>query len=951
MPERVVMVEPGGRGGVAQNTWCLCHALAREGVDVVLLTAEDYEWTDRPPVAEVHRVFRGRRTRPVTLWRTARALVARGFRTWHLQSASHPGHLALLIPVLRLAGVRHVFVTAHNAVPHNSGRRGRWIARALLRQADMLFAHGPTMSAEVARLAGRPRERVVDIPLGNFEELPLPSSSDRTRDEILFFGYIHPAKGLDVLIRAAGILRRRGVRVPLRIAGRAEEPWGPYRELLNQEGLDDARVDLGYVEADRVAALFDRAAVLVLPYRAGSQSGVPQLAARYGTPVVATRVGGMEDHLIHEECALLVPAEDPERLADALRARADRPRTGRATRSRSARSLSRAVQRGRDRAQDPAGVSPRNRLARGADPRRHPRHGRRSASARSDPSLRVGDRPRAERIGAHRRLSRFHPRPGLSRRSHRTARGRRSIHRRHPRAGPASRRRAASSVRLIDNPSGIVPTGMNAALDLARGEIVVRVDGHTCIAPDYVSEAVDVLRRTGAAGVGGPMRAEGNDAARAGGGRRHLVPLRGRELDLPLCREGRHRGHGVHGCLLGKDLAGSSGATTRNWSETRTTNSTRVSAPPEEPSCCRPDFDPRYMCRGSWRALWRQYTQYGSWKVRSLRKTPAGFRPRHLVPALFCAGLVIGPAAGYSVAVSAPALPRRRCSLRVPCRIGGASRPTPRGPPRRASSGSAGVPRPPPGLRHGHPSWARALPRRSSRRRCARVSYGGPHDDALLGPMLASTLALIVLAPVFALVAISVKLRQSGPILFRQERMGRDMKPFTLYKFRTMVVEAAHMGPSVTGPDDVRVTAWGRILRRFKLDELPQLVNVLRGDMSLVGSRPEVSAYARLFPEKLLQHPHPAAGARGSRHASLLRTRPRSSRRARIPSASTWKSSSRTSSRSARPTRSGGPSGRTSASSRQPSPSSSSEMSWFWGSGGSFVVSFDMWSASADSIS
>ncbi len=116
--------------------------------------------------------------------------------------------------------------------------------------------------------------------------------------------------------------------------------------------------------------------------------------------------------------------------------------------------------------------------------------------------------------------------------------------------------------------------------------------------------------------------------------------------------------------------------------------------------------------------------------------------------------------------------------------------------------------------------------------------------------MLASTLALIVLAPVFALVAISVKLKQSGPILFRQERMGRDMKPFTLYKFRTMVIGAARMGPSVTGPDDARVTAWGRLLRRFKLDELPQLVNVLRGDMSLVGSRPEVSAYARLFPEK-----------------------------------------------------------------------------------------------------
>lgn len=115
--------------------------------------------------------------------------------------------------------------------------------------------------------------------------------------------------------------------------------------------------------------------------------------------------------------------------------------------------------------------------------------------------------------------------------------------------------------------------------------------------------------------------------------------------------------------------------------------------------------------------------------------------------------------------------------------------------------------------------------------------------------LFVSIIALLVLAPVFALVAISVRLKQPGPILFRQERMGRDMKPFTLYKFRTMVVEAVHMGPSVTGPDDARVTAWGRFLRRSKLDELPQFFNVLRGDMSLVGSRPEVSAYALLFRE------------------------------------------------------------------------------------------------------
>ncbi len=645
MPERVVMVEPGGRGGVAQNTWCLCRALTRAGAEVVLLTAEDYEWTDRPPVAEVHRVFRGHRTRPVSLWRAVHSLVARGFRTWHLQSASHPGHLALLIPVLRLAGVRDVFVTAHNAVPHNSGRRGRWIARALLRQADMLFAHGPTMSAEVARVAGRSPERVVDVPLGNFEELPLPPSSDSVRDEILFFGYINPAKGLDTLIRAAGILRRRGVRFPLHIAGRAEKSWAPYQELLEQEGLDDARVDLGYVESDRVAALFGRAAVLVLPYRAGSQSGVPQLAARYKTPVVATRVGGMEDHLIDGECALLVPAEDPEKLADAL----ERVLTDRELAARLGRGLS-------DHYHARSSV---NEIVRRTLPVYRRETSWRDAQIRDgiramavDPEARgvrhpfvsviVPARNESAHIGAC--LDSIIAQDYPSDRIELLVADGRSTDDTRERV----RRRTGGpiSVRLVDNPAGIVPTGMNAALEVARGEIVVRVDGHTCIAPDYVSEAVDVLRRTGAAGVGGPMRAEGlSSLGRAvaaatsspfgvGNSTFHYAEREGTADTVYM---------GVYWARTLRALGGYDEELVRNQDDElnariRAAGGTLVLSP-RLLSC--------YVCRGSWRALWKQYTQYGSWKVRSLRKTPAGFRPRHLVPALFCAGLVIGPAAGF----------------------------------------------------------------------------------------------------------------------------------------------------------------------------------------------------------------------------------------------------------------------------------------------------------------
>jgi lipopolysaccharide/colanic/teichoic acid biosynthesis glycosyltransferase len=105
--------------------------------------------------------------------------------------------------------------------------------------------------------------------------------------------------------------------------------------------------------------------------------------------------------------------------------------------------------------------------------------------------------------------------------------------------------------------------------------------------------------------------------------------------------------------------------------------------------------------------------------------------------------------------------------------------------------------------------------------------------------------ALVLLAPLLALVAVAVRLSSRGPVLFRQQRVGRGGEPFTLLKFRTMVSGAA--GPNVGGVDDPRVTGVGAFLRRCFLDEAPQLVNVLRGDMSLVGPRPETPEYAALL--------------------------------------------------------------------------------------------------------
>jgi lipopolysaccharide/colanic/teichoic acid biosynthesis glycosyltransferase len=104
---------------------------------------------------------------------------------------------------------------------------------------------------------------------------------------------------------------------------------------------------------------------------------------------------------------------------------------------------------------------------------------------------------------------------------------------------------------------------------------------------------------------------------------------------------------------------------------------------------------------------------------------------------------------------------------------------------------------------------------------------------------------LLVLSPVLAGVAALIKLTDPGPVFFRQTRAGLGFRPFQIIKFRSMRWGAA--GPSVTAGTDPRITRVGRVLRKTKLDELPQLLNVLRGEMSLVGPRPEVPKYVELF--------------------------------------------------------------------------------------------------------
>lgn len=118
--------------------------------------------------------------------------------------------------------------------------------------------------------------------------------------------------------------------------------------------------------------------------------------------------------------------------------------------------------------------------------------------------------------------------------------------------------------------------------------------------------------------------------------------------------------------------------------------------------------------------------------------------------------------------------------------------------------------------------------------------------------LLVSLVVILVLSPLLLLLAILVKLESKGPVLYLQERIGKDMKPFLICKFRTMVTGADRKGLLTVGGRDPRITRVGYYLRKYKLDELPQLFNVVRGEMSLVGPRPEVRKYVELYtPEQL----------------------------------------------------------------------------------------------------
>ena len=119
-----------------------------------------------------------------------------------------------------------------------------------------------------------------------------------------------------------------------------------------------------------------------------------------------------------------------------------------------------------------------------------------------------------------------------------------------------------------------------------------------------------------------------------------------------------------------------------------------------------------------------------------------------------------------------------------------------------------------------------------------------------------SSIALLILSPFILYIILKIKASSPGPIFYRQERVGLQGKKFNILKFRSMFVDAEKTGPQLSHENDNRVTHWGKIMRKYRLDEIPQFINVLRGEMSLVGPRPERQYYIDLIMQEAPHYKH-----------------------------------------------------------------------------------------------
>lgn len=228
--------------------------------------------------------------------------------------------LTVIARRLRRRGVR-VILLCHNLADHDASWLRQRLSNAMLRHADAYVVHSEAMSDELrAMMPGKPVMARI-LPIYDHYPMAIDVPPKRGRLELLFFGFIRPYKGLDDLLAALGRLQDQ--QVHLTVVG---EPWGSERRLthsVRDAGSPNVELVLNYVPSIEVAKYFARADLAVLPYRGATGSGVAALASHYRVPMLATRVNGLAESVIDGKTGYLVPAGDPDALADVIR-RVDR---------------------------------------------------------------------------------------------------------------------------------------------------------------------------------------------------------------------------------------------------------------------------------------------------------------------------------------------------------------------------------------------------------------------------------------------------------------------------------------------------------------------------------------------------------------------------------------------------------------------------------------------------
>jgi glycosyltransferase involved in cell wall biosynthesis len=312
---------PPLRGGIAQHGGHLAEALA-DTADVTVLswqhqypnrlygrTQVDADATPHPTARFILRWWD-----PTSWWRAGR-IAARGDLVvipW-----TTPFHAVPYRLVIALARRAQTVAIVHNAIPHEALPLQRPLSRWVLSKCSGVVVHASSVADEVAALVGSIETVVTPHPPNiEVEPQPLPGG-DEVR--LLFFGFVRHYKGVDVAIDALAELAARGVRCRLTIAGELWDPIDTWDQMIADRGLT-GQVELRprYVPDAEVSAVLAEHHAVVLPYRSASQSGIAPVALAAGRPVVATRVGGLQEVVIDGVNGTLAEPGDPASLADAI---------------------------------------------------------------------------------------------------------------------------------------------------------------------------------------------------------------------------------------------------------------------------------------------------------------------------------------------------------------------------------------------------------------------------------------------------------------------------------------------------------------------------------------------------------------------------------------------------------------------------------------------------------